>query len=665
MMSSQVIGSSRRDRESHSETEIISKSDLASVDDSTDSDAEERDCDDPEHVRQQDMDENEAHSLNDVLQEKNSRIDALEAENHMKDERLQLLQQKFNETTVKNREGIYWLQLELDAARRDHDATEESMAELMNDLQNMRRIPNANEVSEELLRDATITNYEQVIASLENQITMFKTSAGEVVKTLKEEIAELMEDRASMEVTLMNQLAALDSEKSAREAALEHELKAKNDTIHRMLSTGGTSSISAELSAQDQYEVTINRLTTAMKAMDERMKGESEQAIMEVERLELENAVLKAELNRAEANVETLQTETTPDPALYDLKRLYRELNDSTETLQHVRDIWDKTDSSIHALREIVADFQPDTGLGVKEGRTALLSTTLLSTIHTASLLQEQGKVSLSLIELKLRNAFQDIQENRLKRESKGGTASDDQAIYDRMTVIQSQVLKVVDQVETQILSQMRDIERQVLKEANLVMVEFRDRTEAVKPMEGRQDEREGELVPVSATNEEKGCEPNHSGPLLLRSGISMDVLDQLQLEVVRVIERVKEKNGLIQAMHDQLQVSMASEERLKRELKRALHNKNKAKAIPRAKSPTGTNDVKMKVGSPRVSPKSAVTDTLSSPSTPPKHKLTMVVGDGVSVSPAKPSTQPISPLAPSPREISKARLQGVSSPTT
>ena len=661
MMHSQAIGISRPDRESNSEAETISKSDLASVvDESTGSDAEEGGCDYSKETRQKDMDENESLPLIDLLQEKNTRIDALEAANRLKDERLQLLQQRLNETTVKNKEGIYWLQLELDAARRDHDATEEYMAELMNDLQNMRRIPNENEVSEEMLREATITNYEQVIASMENQITMVKTSAGEVVKILKEEIAELMEDRANMEVTLMNQLAALDSEKSAREAELEHELKAKNDTIHRILCAGGKSSISAESSVEDDHEVTINRLAISMKEMEEEMKGECEHAFKEVERLELENAELKAELNRAEANVETLQTS---DPTCYDLKRISRELHDATQTLQNVSDIWKKTDSSIHALREIVAHFQRDKGLEVQgEGRTTLLSSTLLSTLHTASLLQEQGKVSLSLIELKLRNAFNDIQEDRLKRDLKGGIASDDQSIYDRMNVIQSQVLKVVDQVETQILSHMRDIERRVLQEANLILVEARERSGPLKAVDGDQNELENETsrlmsitstANVSTKDEEKGSESNQSGSLLL-NGIGKDMLEKLELEVGRVVERVKEKNVLIQAMHDQLQVYMASEERLKKELKRALHG-NKAKAIPGIKSPTGTKVAKVTGGSPRVSPKSAITDTFSSPSTPPRHKQRN--GEGGAVSPGKPTTPTISPLAPSPREISKARL--------
>ena len=137
-------------------------------------------------------------------------------------------------------------------------------------------------------------------------------------------------------------------------------------------------------------------------------------------------------------------------------------------------------------------------------------------------------------------------------------------------------------------------------------------------------------------------------------NGISRAILDQLHMEALRVIERVNEKNNLITAMKATIEEHKASEERLKKELKRALRKQTTVSKAQESQKVTGN-------GSPRESPK-AVVGTLSPMSPLPR-------------SPSKPSRVPsmnppltspkpmISPIAPSPREL-KSRVSLLVSPT-
>ena len=324
-------------QESSEGYEEVSVLDEVTTDGEDDDEEEEEDDNNDAHSGHDQVDDNHPHetsSLDDLLQEKNARIEGLERANRMKDERLQILQQKLNETKTKHKEGIYWLQLELDNARRQNDATEEQMGELLNDLQSMTKLPNPKDTPEAVLRDATIKNYEQALASMENQLTMIKTSAGEVVKTLKEEIAELMEDRASMEVDLLNQLAVLDNEKSTQEAEYEHELKAKSDTIRRLLCAGGTATTSAETAELEEYEAEISRLIDSKKKVEEKLTKDCEQAYEEVQRLELANARLKADLEQAEEDLELFKSEGDVEKTLQTLQLISKEREDTVEALE-------------------------------------------------------------------------------------------------------------------------------------------------------------------------------------------------------------------------------------------------------------------------------------------------------------------------------------------
>ncbi len=649
---------SQATNESYDEVSVLDDAATdSSGDDAADDDDEEVEDDGHSDHDDADNNRNETISLDDLLLEKNARIEALERASRMKDERLQLLQQKLNETKTRHKEGIYWLQLELDNARRENNATEEQMGELLSDLQGMTKLPNPAEVSEEVLRDATIKNYEQALASMENQITMIKTSAGEVVKTLKEEIAELMEDRASMEVDLLNQLAALDNEKSIREAEFEHELKAKHDTIRRLLSAGGTATTSAETADLEEYEAEISRLMEDKKKIEEKLTEDCEQAYEEVQRLELANARLKADLDRAEDDLELFQSEGDPDKTKEALQTIAREREDTVEALQSVAAIWEKANAAIVALEDSMDQLRPDDDVPVKGDRERLLST-----LETASLVHGQVKVSLMLIELKLRNQLQSLKNDKLQT---GLTNHCDDKVVEQMKSIQTDVLKVIAQVEATLSGQIQEIEQRTLEETRSMKEAIQKRSVTLDTMQIEHKALEEEISRLKATNgsavvnlkdEEAKSSSNNDNDAVL-NGISRAIVDELQLEVLRILERVKEKNTLIEAMKRKIEENKASEERLKKELKRALRKQ--------ATSPKLQNGNKAsETVSPRRSPKAAVIATISPTSPVPRSPVKSIRRSSLDA----PLTSPkivnsgISPLAPSPREL-KSRVSLLVSP--
>ena len=164
--------------------------------------------------------------------------------NQRQEEKLLQLKRELNQLQTQHKEGIYWLQLQLDTTRREKDAVEERMAELQEDLKTLvasSQLPtppndsNTDEANEEedIFRIQK-QKYELSLGSLENQITMVKTSCGEINRSLKEEICDLMEDRTQLELELLNQLSELDTAKRKKELELSIQLTQKEEEIERL-----------------------------------------------------------------------------------------------------------------------------------------------------------------------------------------------------------------------------------------------------------------------------------------------------------------------------------------------------------------------------------------------------------------------------------------------
>jgi hypothetical protein len=288
-----------------------------------------------------------------------------------------------------------------------------------------------------------------------------------------------------------------------------------------------------------------------------------------------------------------------------------------------------------------------------------------LATLETASLVHGQIKVSLMLIELKLRNQLQSLKNDRLQTDSISVSNHDN--VLQQMKSVQSDVMKVVSQVETTLSGQIQEIERRTLEETKLMKEAIQKRATALDTMQAERQALQDEvkrLKSINGTsngnNKKNASEKsslNQDGDKVL-NGISREILDQLHVEALRVIERVTEKNNLITAMKAKIEEHKASEERLKKELKRALRKQTTVSKSQESQKATENNV------SPRESPK-AVVGVLSPMSPLPRSpvKSSRLHSMNPPLTSPKAMSSTISPIAPSPREL-KSRASLLVSPT-
>lgn len=624
----------------------------------SEADEDENDDDDEgEEILVEEEDEADGDvSMEEMLQAKDARIRALERANKMKDEQLLHLQEEINALNARHKDGIYWLQVELDSARREKDATEEQMAELMGDLQGMTALPKSPE-SAEVLKDATIQNYIQAMASMEHQMSMIKTSAGEVVKTLKEEIADLMEDRGRMELDLLNQLAQLDSQMSLKGAEYERDLRSKDEVIQRLM-TNRAVSTTADL---EEYEAEIARLMEAKKIAESKLSKEREQSDEEVQRLELENSKLEHKLAQAEEDLAHYRSEGNTEGTMHALEHIANERQHIISILEQVAVVWEKADGAIRTLEDSMDKLRPDDDIAVKGDRERLLST-----LETASLVHGQIKVSLLLIELKLRNQLQSLKNDKL---SMGWAAPNDNKVIESMEAIQVDVMKVLGQVEDTLSRQIREMQEKTLEETKLMKEAILKRSKTLESMQLEHKVLEEEIERIKSTSGKSEAKSHSNGAVL--NGVSKSVVDSLHFEVLRVIERVREKNELIQALRLEVESHKVTEEKLKKELKRLVRKSTPTKSTNGKERSTTT--------SPRQSPKKKTANvpsvTPSSPPRSPTRSSKKPTNGNVYNSPqpspavtlgiasAHTSASQMLKLKPSPREISKGKVTALMSP--
>jgi hypothetical protein len=241
-------------------------------------------------------------------------------------------------------------------------------------------------------------------------------------------------------------------------------------------------------------------------------------------------------------------------------------------------------------------------------------------------------------------------------------TGSNSDNVIQQMKSVQTDVLKVIAQVEMTLSGQIQDIERRTLEETKLMKEAIQKRAAALESLQLERKALEEEVKRLKAGNGTSNGIMKKSAPQdndKVLNGISREILDNLHVEALRIIERLKEKDTLITVMKEKLEENKASEERLKKELKRALRKPTNA-----TKPQDGQKKVTDNV-SPRQSPKAVVT-TISPMSPLPRSpvKSSRLASMNPPLTSPKPMTTTIiSPLAPSPREL-KSRVSLLVSPT-
>ncbi|KAG7360604.1 hypothetical protein IV203_035703 [Nitzschia inconspicua] len=620
-----------------------------------------------------------------ILRIQNKRIQMLLQSNKDKEERLQHLEQEVQRQKVQHKEGIYWLQLQLDTAQREKNAAEERMAELQADLQEMVKMKPKDDApkndddgdAEDNELRQKLQTYETSLLVMENQLDMVRKSYGEIVKTLKEEIVDLQEERSRMEVDLLNQLSTLDSRK--KQAELEYELRLnEKDEMIELMQMNSRAKI-PPLADVRHLEKEIEQLQTLKEQAEELAQKERAEADEVIYWLKEDKAKLERQLETSKDDLSLLRSEINSKNALDVLERVTQERVEINKSLARLTSVWEMADTSVTSLEEAIERLRPKGNAKAGGDRERMLSI-----LESASLLHGQIKVSLLLIEVKLRNQLQCLKSDKLT--NTGDVAPRDEGLTSTMEEIRMDALTALSQVETALSNQMKLLKESALREAAETKGELRERGRKLEEMKEEYRRLEAEVGQLKDSNQGSDCfapawssQGEHSDDKkenVQTIAISTPVMNQLHEEVMRIVGRIQEKNKIIALLREDLEEHKTREENLRKELKRTLRanhaTQNVAKNSPRTPtkmySPSDISKSKTKKLSPAEkkqllsSPLTLTSPTRTPIKTPAKVKDAVSARYGPGKSPVSANSglytpnSSIKPLQPSPREISRPR---------
>lgn len=511
-------------------------------------------------------------STDELLKEKDLKIAALERTKNRQDEEISEMRQELGAAEIHHKEELYWLRLELDNLRREKEDVEDRIDTLYRDLKDMEGENMHEDMPPSLDKEyvsnlqAQVGKYVRTLGILEQQTNMVKESCDEVVKNLKEEIADVMDDKIRMEMDLLNQLASLDSEKRELEMEFEDQVQFRDEKIVDLKrGIGVTADANRGPMEQDKEEELINEISSlksSKKKLEDELDTERNESDDAIARLEEANTDLEGQIESMTSDLDVMRQGAAAE-AVQVLDALTRDRQETLTTLERVAMIWEKADDSIQGLEDVMDELRPHDEDAVHGDRERLLST-----LETASLVHGQIKVSLLLVELKLRNQLSSLKNDKLRM---GSGAVPDQNLTDRMTEIQQEALTALDQVEDSLTDQIKQLESLTREETGNVKDSLSERTDELRNMQSQHRKLEAEISRLRAEEERRRTREDDEGSSSAGTAVSRALLERLQSEVLTVVERVKEKNETIGRLQTSIDEHKVREAALKKELKRMM----------------------------------------------------------------------------------------------
>ena len=268
------------------------------------------------------------------------------------------------------------------------------------------------------------------------------------------------------------------------------------------------------------------------------------------------------------SDLEVMRENAETADAVEVLDALTRDRQETLTNLERVAMIWEKADDSIQALEDLMDEVRPRDETDVQGDRERILST-----LETASLVHGQIKVSLLLVELKLRNQLSSLKNEKL-RMGRSGVSLDDSNLTEKMKEIQKEALAALELVEDSLTNQIKHLEEATGDEMRKLQESLEERTLELKNLQSQHTALESEIVKLRQKEEENkkedtGEESFENGTIEV--AVSKAVLERLQAEVLTVVERVKEKNETIGRLNSLIEEHKVRETALKKELRRVM----------------------------------------------------------------------------------------------
>jgi hypothetical protein len=481
------------------------------------------------------------------------------------------LQMELNQTNVKHREELYWLRLELDTTRREKEAVEDRMAALYRDLQEMeeskpsRTRPLTVDAQYVVKLQNQLEKYERMMRVMNNQLNLVRNSSDAVVKSLKEEISDIMDEKVRVEMGLMNQLASVDKEKQDLKTQLEGKDLQPSGSAHTnttrtsTLSRGGGSSQGSNSNSDEQLQAQVKHLLDENYSLTTDLAQQRKESLQKSDQTRQEKDALSRQVKKLQGDMLMMRS---TDEAVQAMDQMKHDRNETLYTLERVALLWDRADESIQKLESVMMELKPNDE-HQDDNREQLLST-----LETASLVHGQAKVSLMLIELKLRNNLACTKNDQLQL---GALTLADPAVNTRISDIQTEAMSAIEEVNAMLNKQIEGLGEQAALETKVIKETLESKVTDLKIMEARQQDLEQEISVLQTAEGEAvtGIEDMDANALELY--VSQKGLERLQAEVLQIIERVKEKNESIGRLTATVEEHKVRERTLMDELRRFM----------------------------------------------------------------------------------------------
>jgi hypothetical protein len=518
-------------------------------------------------------------SLAELIHKQMERISSLEQSHIEQGNSLFQLQQELNEAEIKHKKEVYLLQMELDQTKREKAAGEERMGELYHDLmelqeeeeaaipesvvgENGKTIDDPNAVAMIKNLNDKLQKYEKTFGVMDNQMAMIKTSCEQVVKTLKEEIADLMEDRCHMEIDLLNQVTKLEHDKETLKKLSDPEshIILEKAQSFRDLST-------------DSFEEKLKELRDDKEKLQLLLNQERQEADHLIAKMEESNQNLQDELKTVTADLTALRLKPDTKQTAQVLEKVAKERLHLANTLDELAVLWERADSSVLFLEGIVDRCQIFCEKKNDEGHEKFLTT-----LESAALVHSQVKISVLLLELKLRNQLTALSNDHLALQWTGSNSSEvdvqikgvQEETLAALRSVQQETEEGLRKLEERIDTEMKSVKKSILQRTNTIQCIQIEHKKLQRDMDKLHQKDAKILPPSSPKTRAKISNPEmfHS-PMQISEGES--VLDQLQTEVLRTVERLKMKDRMILLMKEKIEESVSREQILKKELRRVM----------------------------------------------------------------------------------------------
>eukprot|EP00536_Pseudo-nitzschia_multiseries_P002853 jgi/Psemu1/6425/gm1.6425_g len=405
----------------------------------------------------------------DILQIYRNKQRILMEANLEKDRRLEELEKEYNHQNVQNKEGIYWLRLQLDTTRQEKNNTEQRLSELQTQLQKMiASRPPPYSVDDQTHDDGRdekdllisrlqnrIKKYENSFGVIENQMAMIESSSGEIINNLKKEIADLMEDRTKVELKLLNQLSDLDNETRRRQLEYALELESKDEKIEALRKGQQVSLCTVDNSSRISSEGNKSESLGYFFGTSSKSKGESRLDELLVHRLGGRRTELHRKIEASSNGSEDVRTVPNSKDDTRTGERIWEERHRIESSICRVKSVLESTNAAISNLKDIVESFNLGDNSDIEIEKEKMLS------IHqSASLIHDQVKVSIALIELKLRNKFDCLKSDLSTGYSESSTSRE--AGVNAIEKVKNDALMELEKVEADFSRQVKGLEERV-----------------------------------------------------------------------------------------------------------------------------------------------------------------------------------------------------------